>query len=131
MTDRANMTLGGQDYVVLSRNEYDRLSGLAKAAELPPLPRPDADGNYPAAEYVRASMARTLVSERARLGLSQKELANLAGVRVETICRLETGKHTVSTITANKIGRALKRATSAGPVRSSRARKAKQRRSRS
>ncbi len=108
--DKANVTLGGQDYVIVPRIEFERLSGLAKAAELPPLPRPDKDGNYPAVEYSRASLARKLVAERARLGLSQQELADLAGIRVETVCRLETGKHTMSTPTADKIDRALKKA---------------------
>ena len=39
--------LEGKPYVVLPRAEYDRLSTLAKAGELPPLPQPDAQGNYP------------------------------------------------------------------------------------
>ena len=44
--------------MILFRNEFERLTGLAKAAELPPLPAQDADGNYPAVEYARASLAR-------------------------------------------------------------------------
>ena len=42
--------LEGKPYVVLPRDEYDRLTTLAKAGELPPIPRPDAEGNYPAVE---------------------------------------------------------------------------------
>ena len=38
----------GKPYVFLPRDEYDKLTTLAKAAELPELPKPDADGNYPA-----------------------------------------------------------------------------------
>lgn len=49
--------LEGKPYVVLPRDEYDRLTTLAKAGELPPLPQPDAQGNYPAVEYARASCA--------------------------------------------------------------------------
>ncbi len=108
--DRTTLNLDGNEYVVLPRAEFDRLSGMARAATLVPLPAPDADGNYPAQEFMRASMARKLATERTRLGLSQRELANLAGLRVETISRLETGKHTVSTLTADKIARALKNA---------------------
>jgi transcriptional regulator with XRE-family HTH domain len=41
--------------------------------------------------------------------LSQRELATMAGVRVETLCRIETGKHTPSVPTVDKLDRALKR----------------------
>ena len=47
--------IAGKDYVILERNEYDRLATLAKSATLPP---PDAKGNFPAVEYARASIAR-------------------------------------------------------------------------
>ena len=88
---------------------FDRLSMLAKAGELPPLPKPDAQGNYPAVEYARAGLARKLIRDRVAAGLSQRELATLAGVRVETLCRIETGKHTPSIPTVDKLDRALKR----------------------
>jgi DNA-binding XRE family transcriptional regulator len=101
--------LEGKPYVVLPRAEYDRLTTLAKAGELPPLPKPDADGNYPAAEYARASLARKLIRDRVAAGLTQRQLATMAGVRVETLCRIETGKHTPSVPTVDKIDRALKR----------------------
>lgn len=77
---------------------------------LPPLPKPDRDGNYPALEYVRASIARDIIRERKALGLTQEELAKLSGVRQETICRLETGLHSPTGRTVEKIDRALKRA---------------------
>ena len=101
--------LEGKPYVVLPRDEYDRLSTLAKAGELPPLPKPDAQGNYPAVEYARASLARKIIRDRVAAGLSQRELATRAGVRVETLCRIETGKHTPSVPTVDKIDQALKR----------------------
>ena len=106
-----SVTLGGKVYVIVPRKEYDRLTGLAKAAELPPLPEPDADGNYPAVDYARASLARNIIRDRVNAGLIQKELAELAGMRVETLCRIETGKHSPSVPTISKIDRALKRAT--------------------
>ena len=40
-------------------------------------------------------------------GLSQGELARRAGVRVETLCRVERGKQTPSTTTIAKLERAL------------------------
>ncbi len=102
--------LEGKPYVVLPRDEYDRLATLAKAGELPPLPQPDAGGNYPAVEYARASLARKIIRDRVEAGLSQRELALRAGVRVETLCRIETGKHTPSVPTIDKLDRALKQA---------------------
>lgn len=110
MMDRTNVTLGGQDYVILPRQEYDRLAAISKSAELPPMPLPGKHGAYPAVEYARASLARKLIRDRAMAGLSQRELARLARVREETICRLETGKHTASIPTVDKIAKALARA---------------------
>ena len=104
------MKIDGRDYVILAREEYERLAGLAKVAGLPALPEADEEGNYPAVEYARASIARSIVRERVEAGLTQRELARLAGVRVETICRIETGKHTASTATITKLDQALRRA---------------------
>ena len=42
--------------------------------------------------------------------MSQRDLALRAGVRVETLCRIETGKHIPSVPTIDKIDRALKEA---------------------
>jgi hypothetical protein len=42
---------------MLLREEYDRLTTLATAADLPALPEPNARGNYPAIEYGRASLS--------------------------------------------------------------------------
>ncbi len=76
----------------------------------PPLPKADRDGTMPAVAFGRASLARKIMRSRLDLGISQKELATLAGVRVETLCRIETGKHTASVPTVEKIDRALKKA---------------------
>jgi DNA-binding XRE family transcriptional regulator len=100
----------GREYVVVPRDDYDRLVLRAKAANLPPLPKPDADGNYPALEYVRATIARDIVRDRIAAGLTQRELARRAGIRVETLCRIETGKHTASVPTIDRIDRALRQA---------------------
>lgn len=105
--DVHRLKLGGKEYVIVSREEYERLQGLARVAELPALPGPDRAGNFPAAEYARASIARDIVRARVGAGLSQRELAKRAGVRVETLCRIETGKQTPSTATIAKLERAL------------------------
>jgi DNA-binding XRE family transcriptional regulator len=65
-----------------------------------PLLALDADGNYPAVEYARASLARNIIRSRVQAGLTQTELAKLAGIRHETLCRLERGQHTPSAGTA-------------------------------
>ncbi|NLX13420.1 MAG: helix-turn-helix transcriptional regulator [Phycisphaerales bacterium] len=62
-------------------------------------------------EYARASLARKIIGDRLDAGLSQKELAKRAGISVENLCRIETGKHTPNVATVTKIDRALKQAT--------------------
>lgn len=79
-------------------------------AVMPALPKPDANGHFPAIEYTRASLARSLIRERTALGLTQEQLAKLAGVREETLSRLESGKHSPTVRTVEKIERALQKA---------------------
>jgi DNA-binding XRE family transcriptional regulator len=117
--------LDGKSYVVLERGEYDRLTTLAKAADLPALPEPDADGNYPALEYTRATIARRIIRERVEVGLSQRQLAQRAGIRVETLCRIETAKHTPSIATYKKIEQALRAARKPSRATPSRRRRAR------
>ena len=105
------LRLGEKEFVVIDRSDFDRL--MDRAHELPPLPKRDANGNVPAVAYARASLARKLILQRLSAGLTQRDLANLAGVRMETISRLETGKHTPDLATLDKIDRALTRAAAA------------------
>ena len=63
--------------------------------DLPPLPKPDRRGRFPALEYARA-LARDVVRDRRAADLTQRELADLAGTRQETISRIEGGKVTAS-----------------------------------
>jgi predicted transcriptional regulator len=79
-------------------------------ARLPPLPKPDARGNYPALAYARASLARNIIRRRQAVGLTQVELARRAGVRPETLNRLEQGRHTPTIATVDKLDRALSEA---------------------
>ncbi|HYE61860.1 MAG TPA: helix-turn-helix transcriptional regulator [Phycisphaerales bacterium] len=103
--DRANLNLDGREYVVLPREEFERLSALAK---LPPLPRANKRGEVAAVAFGRASLARKIMRTRIDAGLTQKELASKAGIRVETLCRIEAGKHTATPATVQKIERALR-----------------------
>jgi DNA-binding XRE family transcriptional regulator len=98
----------GIQFVLLPKIEYERLclvagEQLSTDEGLPPLPKPDKSGRIPALGYARASLARDLIRDRKRAGLSQQKLAELAGVRQETISRIETGKHTASPKTVDRI----------------------------
>lgn len=97
----------GQSYVLVKREDYDRLATLAKVGATPPLPDKDADGHYPAVEYARASLARKIIRERVAIGLNQKQLAKAAGIRIETLNRIETGKATPTLPTVQKIEKVL------------------------
>lgn len=108
--------VAGQRFVLLPEGEYDRLCSRASETvpladdDLPPLPKPDKDGNFPAVEYARISLARDIIRDRRAAGLTQQQLANLTGVRQETISRIETGRHTASVKLVDKIDVVLRRA---------------------
>lgn len=102
-----SITIEGKQFVIVPRDEYDRLSKLAR---LPALPEPDAQGTYPAIEYARVSLARKLILRREAVGLTQAELARRAGIRVETLNRIESGKVTPSIPSIDKLDRALQAA---------------------
>jgi ribosome-binding protein aMBF1 (putative translation factor) len=114
------MTIGGKRCVAIEAVEFRRLERLAKQAEkssLPPFPVADAKGNVPALEYMQASIARDIIKERRALGLSQERLAELAGLRQETVSRIESGKHSPTVRTVDKIEQALQLAKSAAAKR--------------
>ncbi|MDA1053046.1 MAG: helix-turn-helix domain-containing protein [Planctomycetota bacterium] len=108
------ISIAGMRLVVMEQAEFERLCNLAGQRvhddTLPPLPEPDQRGLVPALEFTRISIARDIIRERKSLGLSQTELADLAGLRQETISRLESGKHTAAPRTIDRIDAALKQA---------------------
>lgn len=67
------------------------------------MPKPDAQGNFPAVEFARASLARKIIKARRQAGLTQAELARRAGIRPETLNRIEKGKTTPGIATVAKI----------------------------
>ena len=103
----------GKRFVFLPEVEYERLChGAGEAVtiddeEMPALPKPDKHGRFPALQYARISLARDLIRDRKGVGLSQQRLATLAGVRQETLSRIETGRHTASQTTVDKIMRVI------------------------
>jgi DNA-binding XRE family transcriptional regulator len=98
------VTLAAQRFVIVPEAEFRR---LARDREQLSMPRRDARGNYPAAEALQVSIAGSILRGRRAAGLTQVELARLAGIRPETLNRIEKGKHTPSVATLDKIERAL------------------------
>jgi len=103
------LELAGMQFVVIERTEFERLTGrpINTGGPLPPLPARDANGNYPAIAYGRALLARRIVAARNRAGWTQAELARRAGVRKETIHRIEAGKNNPDESTFTKIEKAF------------------------
>src|SRR2546423_6688783 len=101
----------GKTYVLVERSAYQRII----SGGMPELPRPDRQGNVPAVAYARASIAREIIARRIAAGLTQGELARLAGVRLETVNRVERGKNTPSTSTIAKLDAALAAAEAPAP----------------
>ena len=103
------VTVKRKRMVMLDKAEFDRL--LRKADEFEPLlPDPLPSGNYPAVAYLRASLALDIIRHRRRLGLSQAELARRAGIRPESLSRIEHNRVEPSVRTVDKIDRALREA---------------------
>jgi DNA-binding XRE family transcriptional regulator len=103
------ITLAGKEFVIMERGEYERIVAEAQL-DLPPLPEPDAEGLTPATEYGRVLLARKLIRRRQTAGLTQKALAKSAGIRVETLNRVERGRVNPDETTMRKILRALYKA---------------------
>jgi ribosome-binding protein aMBF1 (putative translation factor) len=99
------ISIANDELVVLSRKDFNRL--MEKAGMLPARPRRDAHGNVPARAAIDVSIARDLVTDRIRRGWTQTELARRSGVRLETISRIESGKHVPRQETLLKLERAL------------------------
>jgi DNA-binding XRE family transcriptional regulator len=95
------------------RGEILSLKGPDRAAlpeAIPPLPPPNAHGNYPAEEALDVILARQIIRRRHAAGWTQAELARQARVREETVSRLESGKHAPTVTTVDKLDRALRAA---------------------
>jgi ribosome-binding protein aMBF1 (putative translation factor) len=108
------LKLAGKEFVVLERGEFNRLClrparmSSPREVELPPLPKPDSRGLRPAGPTLRTILARDIVKDRVAAGLSQRELARRAGIRAETLCRIESGQHTPTVESIERIDRALR-----------------------
>jgi DNA-binding XRE family transcriptional regulator len=103
------VTVKGKRMVMMDEPTYEALLRKADLWE-PDMPQPDADGNYPALEALAVIQARDILRARRKLGLSQVDLARRAGIRPETLNRIEQGRNKPSVPTIAKIDRALKEA---------------------
>ena len=103
----ATLMMDGETFVLVPKREYD---GLIDRTELPQMPPANPDGTFPALAAGRVSIARSIIRSRQALGMTQKALAVAAGVRIETLNRIEKAKVTPDTATIVKIDRALKKA---------------------
>jgi DNA-binding XRE family transcriptional regulator len=99
------ISIANDELIVLSRKDFDDL--MEKAGMLPGRPRRDPRGNVPARAAIDVSIARELITDRVRHGWTQTELARRSGVRLETISRIESGKHIPRRETLLKLDRAL------------------------
>ena len=105
--------LKGKRFVIVAEKEYDRLRQRAAVAgdvDVPALPAKLAGGNYPAVQALRVGLARKLIRRRWAAGLSQAEAARRAGIRPETLNRIENAKVTADTSTVARIVRVLEKA---------------------
>src|SRR4051794_12997097 len=106
----ATLQINGKHFVLVPDDEYRKLTAAARAAaDMPGLPPADQDGNLPAVPSGRVSIAREIIRRRHAAGLSQKALAASAGIRAETLNRIEKAKVTPDTDTITKVDRALRR----------------------
>src|SRR2546422_11383671 len=85
-------TVNGKRVVVLEEREFERLLQRADEWE-PAMPALDQQGLYPAREAMAVIQARDIIWARRKLGLGQAQLARLAGIRIETLNRIENAKN--------------------------------------
>jgi DNA-binding XRE family transcriptional regulator len=102
------LKIKGKRMVAVSQTDFEELLRRADLWE-PEMPEPDERGLYPIT-VLAVIQARDILRSRRKLGLSQAELARRAGIKVETLNRIEQGKGKPSVPTMTKIDRALKKA---------------------
>jgi DNA-binding XRE family transcriptional regulator len=101
-----DIVMDGRKYVMIPRDEWDRLAKHLPDPDLLPLPSSSADGSF-SVDHVRVSLCNKVIRQRKNARLTQAQLAKRAGIRIETISRLESGKHIPSVRTMEKIEAAI------------------------
>jgi ribosome-binding protein aMBF1 (putative translation factor) len=101
------VTIKKRKFVLVPMDEYKELKSRPKMLDFP---SPDSKGNFDAVAFTRASISRGIVKDREKVGLSQRDLADAAGIRVEILNRAERGVTIPSVRTLTKIETALRKA---------------------
>jgi ribosome-binding protein aMBF1 (putative translation factor) len=91
--------LDGTDYVILRESVFEFLCKQAGVSA----PSASAEPEQGEANLDRSALAERLVRRRRVAGLSQAELARRAGVRPETLNRIERGRTTPDFATIRKL----------------------------
>lgn len=91
-----DVRLAGKSYVLVPKAEYERLRRLA------------ASSSEESAAFAVPSLGPDLRSRRREAALTLKEVAQRAGIRLETLSRIETGRTNPSAKTVQAVLRALK-----------------------
>jgi DNA-binding XRE family transcriptional regulator len=105
----STLEIRGQPFVIIPKREFDELASHLGQVGVH-LPAADQNGNRPAIASMLALLAQKLIRRRLALGLSQIELSKLARIRVETISRLESGKHQPQRGTMVRLEKAFEKA---------------------
>ena len=87
--------VGHETFCLVRKSEYLRLVRVAES------------GYADATDYGRASIGRDLLRKRKRSGLTQEQVAKKAGIRMETLSRLENGHGNPTVATVRRILKAL------------------------
>lgn len=109
--DHRRVELDGIWYVIVRESVFEQLCQRA-GISLETAPEEVLERG---ADYDRATMAQKLVRRRQAAGLSQAQLARRAGVRPETLNRIERGRTTPDFATVRKLVIAINEALAGQP----------------
>jgi DNA-binding XRE family transcriptional regulator len=98
--DHQRLELDGIRYVILRETVFEMLCQKACVGEQTP---PSESPATPGLDLDRVTLAEKLVRRRQVAGLSQAELARSAGIRPETLNRIERGRTTPDFATVRKL----------------------------
>jgi len=108
--DCRRVELDGIRYVILRESVFEELCERAKVSAEPKAEALEAASG----EFDGATLAEKLIRRRRAAGLSQAELARRAGIRPETLNRIERGRTTPDFATVRKLVLAMDAAEQAG-----------------
>jgi len=98
------LTIAGEKFVLIPAEEYKRLI----TRDRPTSSRRIRKRVYPASAAIRAVLGRKIVAARRKAGWTQSDLAKRAGIRLQTLARIEKAEGSADLATVGKIDRALR-----------------------